>query len=177
MTVNPGGPPAPVVPDVGPHHDRWWAVVPGFMAVWGWVGVAGLVGGAIDLGATLTARLPFASPGLAATGLALAVAVPMSCATVAVAVSHRWAAAVTVFAGVALVGWIALEIAVIRTFSPMQPACVGWALLTIASGTALTRRRDAPVDAGSSAAPPPVGRGRATAPGADGLAAADRSRR
>ena len=128
----------------GPSHrtgDRWWAVVPAFMAFWGWAGVVGLAGGGIDLGATLTARLPLASPGLAATGLALAVAVPMTCATFAVALAHRWASIVTVLAGVALVAWIALEIVVIRSFSPLQPVCVGWGLLTVASGTALTWHR------------------------------------
>jgi hypothetical protein len=104
-------------------------------------GVIGLAGGALDLGATITARIPAASPVLGAVALGLVVAVPMGAAAVAGWRGSGRTAALASFAGTALIGWIAVEIAVIRTFSWLQPACAVYGGVVLALA-ALLRRSD-----------------------------------
>lgn len=113
----------------------------GLMCVAAVAGVVGLAGGSLDLGKEITARIPAASPVLGAVALGLVVAVPMGAAAVAGWRRSRWTAALAGFAGTALIGWIAIEIAIIRTFSWLQPACAlyGAGVLALA---VLLRRSD-----------------------------------
>lgn len=102
-------------------------------------GVVGLAGGGIDFGPTITARLPWHSPVLAAAARELVVAGPMAAtAGLGWARSKRTAEA-AVLAGLALIGWIVVETAVIRTVSWLQPACLAYGGLVLALGLVLRR--------------------------------------
>jgi hypothetical protein len=120
---------------------RQVAVGCGLMSVAAVGGVIGLAGGGLDLGAAITARIPAASPVFGAVALGLVVALPMGAAAVAGWRRSRWTAALASFAGTALIGWIAVEIAFIRTFSWLQPVCAvyGGGVLALA---VLLRRSD-----------------------------------
>ncbi len=77
--------------------------------------------GSIDLGPTINARLPFKSPAFAGAALTGVVALPM-----AAGMTLSWRAAqrtdsVATAAGLLLMGWIVVELAVIRSFSWLHP--------------------------------------------------------
>ena len=105
-----------------------------FMACGAIAGGFGLITGSIDFGATVNSRLPYDSPVLAGLALFLVVAVPMSFAAVAVAAGWSGADRALQLAGLLLVGWIGVEVVVIRTYSWLQPACALWGLLVAGLG-------------------------------------------
>src|SRR5215207_5683298 len=72
------------------------AVVCGLMAVTAGAGAVGLIGGGLDLGATVTGRLPADSTQLAGVALAVVVVLPMTAAAVASARRSPAAADLTV---------------------------------------------------------------------------------
>lgn len=115
------------------------AVVCGLMAVAAVAGVVGLAGGGMDLGRTLTARIPGASPVLGAVALGLVVALPMGATAVAGWQRSPWTADLAILAGAALIGWIAVEISFIRTFSWLQPVCAGYGAVVLALALLLRR--------------------------------------
>ncbi|HET7474481.1 MAG TPA: hypothetical protein VFJ97_00480 [Dermatophilaceae bacterium] len=104
------------------------------MAFWGLAGAVGLAGGGIDLGSTITARLPWQSLQVAGLALFVAVAVPMTIVMVSAWRGSPSTGAWSVAAGLALIGWIAVEIAIIRTYSWMQPASAGYGLVMVLLG-------------------------------------------
>ncbi|MFJ5993135.1 hypothetical protein [Lentzea sp. NPDC092896] len=123
----------------------WITLFIAAIAVSAWAGVAGLGTGTVELGPVVTARLPFHSSTVAATALSLVVALPMSLAAWLCGANRpqwRFAAA---GAGALLVGWILVQVTIIRTFSWLQPvmALAGLAVLVCAAtGTkVLTRKR------------------------------------
>lgn len=113
-----------------------WALLPATMAFWAWVGVAGILGDRIRFGATVTARLPWSSPVLAAVALALVVGLPMTWATALTAAGSRHARPVLLAAGLLLAGWIVVQVVVIRTFHWLQPVCLVWAAVAMAAAVA-----------------------------------------
>jgi hypothetical protein len=86
-------------------------------------GAVGLVTGSLGLGETVTARLPFASRRVAGAALAAVVGAPMARATVDAWRGTDQADATAVVAGTLLMGWIVVEVGVIRTVSWLQPLC------------------------------------------------------
>lgn len=127
-------------PAHGPHLlPRAVGAVAGGMCAAALAGVVGLAGGGLDLGPDINARVPAASPVLAAVALGLVVAVPTGAAAVAGWRRSRRTAALAGFAGTALIGWIAVEVAVIRTFSWLQPACALYGALLLALALELRR--------------------------------------
>ena len=104
------------------------------MAVWSYGGAIGLMAGAVDLGSTVTSRLPFDSPVFAGFGLLAMVAVPMTIA--GVSAWRHFAATwwITVAAGVLLVAWIVVQIAFIREYQWLQPFCVIYGIVLIVLG-------------------------------------------
>lgn len=110
------------------------AAVEAGMAVAAAAGAVGLVGGGIDFGEPIHSRLPLGSYPLAGVALALLVAVPMGAAAVAAWRRDREAAKWAIVAGAVLVGWIAVEVAFIRTYSWMQPVCLAWGAAVLATG-------------------------------------------
>lgn len=104
----------------------------GLIAVAAWAGAVGLLTGVIDFGAAITARLPFHSAVFAGIALAVVVAVPMT-VTAWLGLRNRpqWRDAGAV-AGALLIGWIVVQLAVVQTFSWLQP------VMALAGLTALT---------------------------------------
>ncbi len=104
------------------------------MAVWAYGGAIGLMAGAVDLGSTVTSRLPFDSPVFAGFGLLAMVAVPMTVAAVSAwryFATTRW---ITVAAGALLVAWIVVQVAFIHSYEWLQPFCVVYGIVLIALG-------------------------------------------
>lgn len=129
------------LPGSGPRPSpRDLSVVCGLMCLAAVAGAIGLAGGGIDLGPAVTSRLPADSPVLAAVALGTVVALPMGAAAVAGWRRSSWTADLAILAGAALIGWIAVELAVIRTFSWLQPACAVYGAVVLALGVLLRRR-------------------------------------
>jgi hypothetical protein len=113
----------------------WLALLTGLTAVSAAAGAIGLATGTSDPGDAITARLPWHSVVLAGFALLVVVAAPMAVASWLAAREHRAYPVAAAGAGALLVGWIALEIAVIREFSWLQVVftVVGVAVLVLAA--------------------------------------------
>jgi ABC-type antimicrobial peptide transport system permease subunit len=104
------------------------------MALGAVAGSIGLVSGTLDMGDAVTSRLPFGSAVAGGAALCVVVALPLS-----VAAADAWrgadrADATAVAAGALLMGWIVVEVAVIRSFSWLQPACFAAGAAIAAAG-------------------------------------------
>ncbi|GAB1516695.1 hypothetical protein [Actinophytocola sp. KF-1] len=97
------------------------ALLAGFVAVNALAGSVLMAVGIVDLGNTVTARLPFESTAFAAIALAMVVGVPMAVVTILAATGDARTAEAAMIAGGLLVGWIGVQLALIRTFSLLQP--------------------------------------------------------
>ncbi len=108
-----------------------------------WGGALGLATGALSLGPRLEARLPFASPVFAGVALAAAVAAPSTALAVAAARGDERSDRFAVLSGAALLGWIAVQLAVLREFSFFQPvyATVGATLVVAGRRSRCAARR------------------------------------
>jgi hypothetical protein len=104
------------------------------MALAAGAGAAGLATGTLDLGETVTARLPFASAPVGGGALLAVVGVPMGVAAVDAWTGARRADATAFGAGLLLMGWILVELPVIRSFSWLQPACFAAGAAIAAAG-------------------------------------------
>jgi hypothetical protein len=121
------------------------ALLAGFVAVNALAGSALVAAGVVDFGNTVTARLPFHSTAFAAIALALVVGLPMAVVTVLAATGHPRAAEAAMIAGALLVGWIGVQLAVIRTFSLLQPVMLIVGTAVFLTGVAVrSRGRAAP---------------------------------
>jgi hypothetical protein len=116
------------------RRHRGIAALAAFMAIAAYAGVVGLMAGVLDMGTLVNGRLPFSSPVLGGLALLLIVALPMTAAAVAAWRGLPWASAAAVLAGLALIGWIVVEVAFIRTFSWMQPVCAVYGALLAGLG-------------------------------------------
>jgi hypothetical protein len=109
-----------------------------------WAGVLGLVSGALDLTRPIERRLPFHSPVFGAIALAIIVALPCTVTAWLAGRQSLRAGAAGAVSGWLLVGWILVEVAVVRTFSPLQPICAGLGALLVTLGRRLQRSRSRP---------------------------------
>jgi hypothetical protein len=123
---------------------RQISVVCGLMCAAAVGGVVGLAGGGIDFGPEITARIPAASPVLGAVALGVAVTLPMGAAAVAGWRRSPRTADLAILAGAALIGWIVVEIAFIRSFSWLQPACALYGAAVLGLGLRLRRSERSP---------------------------------
>ncbi|WP_435122460.1 hypothetical protein [Amycolatopsis thermoflava] len=112
----------------------WLASLTALIAVSAWVGAVGLVIGAVDLDDTVTARLPFPSTVFAGISLGLVIAVPMTVVTWFAARRDPRTSPAAVVAGAVLIGWIAVEVGIVRTFHVLQPVCVLAGLVVLVAG-------------------------------------------
>jgi hypothetical protein len=115
------------------------AVLTGVIALSGYAGVVGLLGGGISFGATIDARLPFGSLFLAGLALLAIVAVPMTVASVAAGRGMRYGADIVFGAGLVLVAWIAVELAFIKAYSWFHPTYLVAAVVVLGLGWVMNR--------------------------------------
>lgn len=116
------------------------AAVAGVLAASAWYGAAGLITGFLNAPADLVRRLPFGSPVFGGVALAVVVAAPTTVTAVYAWGRRRIARQLAVVSGALLVGWIAVEFAVVQQFSPLQPICAIAGLLLLL----LARQRPGP---------------------------------
>jgi hypothetical protein len=100
----------------------WLSVTAGVVATSALAGAAALAAGLIDMGPAITVRFPFHSAVFGGLALAIVVALPMATAAYLAGVGHPSAAEAAMVAGVVLMGWIAVQLVIIKTFSWLQPA-------------------------------------------------------
>lgn len=116
-------------------------MIAGFIATWAFAGALGLSTGVIRLGAAIDARIPFHSPVFGAVMLAVIVGLPMTVAGALAVRTDARAPLAAMAAGTALVGWIAVQVAVIRELSWLQPVCVALGLAVLILGAGPSRNR------------------------------------
>jgi hypothetical protein len=109
-------------------------------------GAWGLASGVLDLGQSLTDRLPSASPVLAGTALALLVAGPNAVLAVVAMRRGRHTGLVGIAVGAAMVLWILVQLAFIRELSFFHPLYLTVGVVMIWAGVRTVR-----VDLGVSA--------------------------
>jgi hypothetical protein len=111
-----------------------------FVALSAFAGAAGLATGGLALGGKLDHRLPFHSPVFGAVALALVVGLPSTALARDAWRGDRTLGITALLAGIALVGWIAVELAFIREFSWLQPFYAGVGVTYVAIGRHAARR-------------------------------------
>jgi hypothetical protein len=110
-------------------------------------GACGLVSGLLDLGPTVTGRLPWDSPLVAGAALGLLVALPNGALAVVALRRGRHSGLLGVAVGTAMVLWILVELAFIRELSFFHPLYVAVGVVMVWAGV-----RTVHVDLGVSAA-------------------------
>jgi len=116
-----------------PAAAREFGALSALLALGAAYGALGLACGFLSLGEPATSRLPFASPVVGGLALAAVVAVPSAAAAWLLWRGHPHAWRTAAGSGALLLAWIAIEVAVIRQFSPLQVVCgfAGLVLLTV----------------------------------------------
>jgi len=92
----------------------------GFVAVSAYFGSLGLITGYLAVPNSMAARFPFDSPVFGGLALAIIVAFPTTAVGVLSYRRYRRAREAAALAGLLLVGWIAVELAIVRQFSVLQ---------------------------------------------------------
>ncbi len=92
----------------------------GYVSVSAYFGAVGLISGLLPIDAAMSANLPLHSLVFAGLALAVIVGLPSSAVVWLAARGHPGTAAAATVAGVLLVGWIAVEILIVREFSVLQ---------------------------------------------------------
>ena len=109
-------------------------------------GAWGLASGVVDLGQTLTERLPWGSPVFAGVALGVLVALPNVALAVVAIRGGRHTGLAGIAVGVAMVLWILVELVFIRELSFFHPLYIGVGLVMVWAGVAAVR-----IDLGVSA--------------------------
>ncbi len=117
------------------------ALTSGFVAVSAIAGAVAMAVGILDMGATVNDRLPFHSPQAGALALAIVVGAPMAVASFLAATGRDGAPEAAIAAGALLVGWIGVQVVVIRTFSWLQPAMAAAGVVVLLAGWLARRNR------------------------------------
>jgi len=115
-----------------PRVDRpWLATLTGLVAISAYGGAVALAAGRSDLGPDITDRLPWGSDLFAGLALLVVVAIPMTVAAHHAVTGHPHTSRAAAVAGLLLIGWIAVEILMIRAVSWLQPTLVIGGLVTV----------------------------------------------
>ncbi|MGW5455943.1 hypothetical protein [Nocardia sp. NPDC003979] len=117
-------------------------LIAGLLATWAFAGAVGLITGAVTLGPVSEARLPWQSPILAGVALAVIVALPMTVVALTAPDSPR-TTQTTMVAACALIGWILLQLLILRELNWLQPVCVTLAVVIVVLGAPLQPNRSA----------------------------------
>ncbi len=107
----------------------------GLMATWAFAGSFGLITGAVPLTPATLDRIPLHSPILSGVALALVVGLPMTVVALTVDDNDAHNAQTTLVAASALIGWILVQLVVLREFNWLQPVCLVLAFAVAALGT------------------------------------------
>jgi len=105
-----------------PARRPWLAAFAAVNAFGAWAGAVGLITGGTDFGEVINERLPFDSVVLAGVALATIVAVPLTMLAWSAWTGGPRTDELALVVGLLLIGWIIGQVAVIRAFSPFQPA-------------------------------------------------------
>jgi hypothetical protein len=106
---------------IRPRVSRSWLLLwSALVALSAYVGAVGLSTGLLTLSPSAAERLPFGSPVFAGVALAVVVAVPNSFVVLLARRDHPRLREASTLAGLLLVAWIAVEVAVVREFSALQ---------------------------------------------------------
>jgi hypothetical protein len=123
-------------------QSRSTSVLAACMAVAAYTGAVGLLGNDHLFGALqgqVHDRLPFHSFVFAAAALTVVVGLPMTWATVSAWSGTGNSGVAVIVAGVCLIGWILVELVLVRTYFWLQPACLAYGLVLVALGIHLHR--------------------------------------
>jgi hypothetical protein len=120
------------------------AAYAGLIALSAYFGSIGMISGLLPVGAPLAERLPFHSPVFAGIALALIVGLPASVVAALSWRRHPRTLDAAALAGLLLVGWIAVELAIAREFSALQVvyAVAGAALIALGNAAVLRQVAD-----------------------------------
>jgi hypothetical protein len=118
-----------------------------FIALSAYFGSIGMISGLLPVGASLAERLPFHSPVFGGIALALIVGLPASFVAALSWRRHPRTPDATALAGLLLVGWIAVEVAIAREFSVLQVVYAAAGAGLIALGNVAVLRQVADVAA------------------------------
>jgi hypothetical protein len=99
---------------------RVMAAYAAFIAASAYFGAIGMISGLLAVPDSLAERLPFDSPVFGGIALALIVALPCTALAVLAWRRHPRTFDAATLAGLALVGWIVIEVAIVRQFSMLQ---------------------------------------------------------
>jgi hypothetical protein len=104
-----------------------------FVSASAYFGAVGLISGLLPIDAAMSANLPFHSPVFAGLALAVVVGLPTSTLAWLAVRGHPGTALAAVGAGWLLVGWIGVELAIVREFSGLQVlyAAAGLGLIAV----------------------------------------------
>ncbi len=100
----------------------WLAGFAAFNAFGAWYGAVGLVTGGMDFGESINERLPFDSLVLAGLALGIIVGIPLTVLAWSAWTGGPRTNDLALAVGLTLIGWIVVQVAVIRAFSLFQPA-------------------------------------------------------
>ena len=100
----------------------WTALFAGLIAASAYLGAAAMISGQLRLEPVMVSRIPLHSPVFAGLALACVVALPNTAVAVFAWRGHPRSADAATLAGLLLVGWIAVELAVVREASFLQGA-------------------------------------------------------
>ena len=103
----------------------WLAAFAALNALAAWGGAIALVTGATDFGESVNRRLPFDSLVLAGLALGVLVAVPLTLLACSAATGAARTDELALIVGVMLIGWIVVQVVVLRAFSMFQPIYLG----------------------------------------------------
>ncbi|MDH4160201.1 MAG: alpha/beta fold hydrolase [Actinomycetota bacterium] len=121
----------------------WLAGSAAFNAFGAWAGAVGLATGGMDFGESINDRLPFDSLVLAGLALGIIVGIPLTALAWSAWVGGPRTDDLALAVGLTLIGWIVVQVAVIRAFSLFQPAylAVGAAFVAASHRVSLSPHR------------------------------------
>ena len=116
----------------------WLAGFAAFNAFGAWAGAVGLVTGGMDFGESINHRLPFDSLVLAGLALGIIVGIPLTVLAWSAWTGGPRTDGLALVVGLMLIGWIVVQVAVIRAFSFFQPAYLAIGTSFIAASRRVT---------------------------------------
>jgi dienelactone hydrolase len=109
-----------------------------FNALAAWAGAIALITGGADFGESINDRLPFDSPVLAGFALGIVVGIPLTVLAWSAWTGGPSTDDLALVTGVVLIGWIVVQVVVIRAFSFFQPAYLAVGVAFVATSRRVT---------------------------------------